>query len=67
MSRRFRSSRKAALAVLNSDIWLSGRAYSFLGQLIADDPDELSPRQEAWLTDLLAEAGQPPLRLRGSR
>ena len=67
MSRSFKSSRKAAVAVLNSDIGLSEKAYSFLGQLVATNPDELSRRQAAWLDDLLEEAGLPAHRVKVRR
>lgn len=56
MSRPYKSSRKAALGVLNSGIRLTGKGGQFLGQLAADDPKQLSDKQLAWLHGLLKRA-----------
>jgi hypothetical protein len=60
MSMPFTDCRTAALALLNGDYALTRNAGQFLGQL-AVDPPPLSERQAAWLAQLLARAGLPPM------
>lgn len=54
----FTSLREAALTLLNSDVRLTRKAGSFLGQCAAD-PSPLSPAQREWLDTLLGRAGLP--------
>ncbi|USU09994.1 hypothetical protein NF700_06980 [Sphingomonadaceae bacterium OTU29MARTA1] len=56
----FDNQRGAALALLTAGTRLSRKAGSFLGQCVVD-PTPLSPKQEDWLTTMLARAGLPPL------
>lgn len=62
MTRPFKSTRKAALAVLTSGTRLSTNAGRFLGELVAKDPKRLTASQLAWLSYLLAMAGLPAMR-----
>ncbi len=48
--------RRAALAVINSDIRLNRRSGAFLGQVIAE-PMPLSPKQLDWFEKLAERAG----------
>lgn len=67
MSRRFKSTRQAALAVLNSNIRLTNKGGCFLGQIVANNPSQLTRAQAVWLGTLLDQVGLPPLRDRGGR
>ena len=62
MSRRFRSTRKVALAVLTSGTSFTTNAGRFLGELVANDPRRLTANQLSWLGKLLSKAGLPPMR-----
>ncbi len=67
MSRPFKSSRKAALAVLNSGIRLDKLSGQFMGQLVATNLDVLSRPQADWVANLLKRAKLPQLDLRSAR
>jgi hypothetical protein len=60
MTAPFTAPKAAALALLNSDVRLTRKAGSFLGQTVAD-PAPLSQAQAEWLATLLDRAGLPPL------
>jgi len=60
MTAPFPSEREAALALLSSDVPLTRKAGSFLGQT-AVDPTPLTEAQAKWLVQLLDRAGLPPV------
>lgn len=65
MSKAFTSKRTAALALLNLAAQPGAKAISaktgaFLGQLVAQPPEALSPAQSEWLAGLLERANLPP-------
>lgn len=55
----FTNQRDAALALLNSDIALTRKAGSFLGQLAVDETP-MTDKQRDWLDTLLERASLPP-------
>jgi len=60
MTAPFPTDRDAALALLASDVPLTRKAGSFLGQT-AVDPTPLTKAQAKWLVQLLDRAGLPPI------
>jgi hypothetical protein len=56
----FSHHRAAALALLNSDVVLTRKAGSFLGQLVADETPTTTAQRD-WLSKLLERASLPPL------
>ena len=66
MDRAFTSKRTAALALLNLAAEpgakpISAKTGSFLGKLVAQPPESLTPAQSDWLAGLLERANLPPL------
>jgi hypothetical protein len=56
----FYNQRDAALALLHSDLRLTRKSGSFLGQCCVDETP-LSDKQRVWLDGLLQKADLPPL------
>jgi len=63
MAEPYSTPRTAALALLNSEVILTRKAGSFLGQT-AVDANPLTKAQADWLATLLDRAGLPELALR---
>ncbi|MCB2066539.1 MAG: hypothetical protein KDE15_07860 [Erythrobacter sp.] len=56
----FTRHREAALALLHRATGLSRKAGGFLGQCVVD-PSPMTPKQAAWMANLLVQEGLPPL------
>lgn len=56
----FARHREAALALLHNATGLSLKVGGFLGQR-AVDPTPMTPKQAAWMANLLEQAGLPPI------
>ena len=63
----FKTSRKAAVALINSDIRMTEKRPAFFRHLVGTDLSQMSPRQASWLATMLDEAGLPPHRIRVAR